>query len=56
MARIAYDEGDARAFEATRQLAGDGLHAWQDAVARHLGPALDTFPAVGADLRGTFGP
>jgi SAM-dependent methyltransferase len=39
MARIAYDEGDARAFEATRQLAGDGLHAWRDAVARHLGPA-----------------
>jgi ubiquinone/menaquinone biosynthesis C-methylase UbiE len=38
MARIAYDEGDAAAFEANRHLSDDGLAAWQEAIARHLDP------------------
>jgi ubiquinone/menaquinone biosynthesis C-methylase UbiE len=38
MARIAYDEGDAAAFEAARHISGRGLDAWRDAVARHLEP------------------
>ncbi|WBB78050.1 methyltransferase domain-containing protein [Micromonospora sp. WMMD882] len=38
MARIAYDDTDAAAFEATRHLADDGLSAWREAVARHLDP------------------
>src|SRR5687768_14954607 len=38
MARIAYDETDAAAFEATRHLGGEGLGAWREAVGRHLRP------------------
>lgn len=38
MARIAYDDGDAAAFEATRHLSGEGLGAWREAIGRHLGP------------------
>ncbi|MFE9873844.1 class I SAM-dependent methyltransferase [Micromonospora sp. NPDC005686] len=38
MARIAYHDADAEAFAATRHLTDDGLTAWRDAVARHLGP------------------
>jgi ubiquinone/menaquinone biosynthesis C-methylase UbiE len=38
MARIAYDEGDAAAFEATRHLSGEGLGAWREAVGRHIEP------------------
>jgi ubiquinone/menaquinone biosynthesis C-methylase UbiE len=38
MARIAYDEGDAAAFETNRHLSGDGLDAWREAIGRHLDP------------------
>lgn len=38
MARIAYDNADAAAFEATRHLTDDGLSAWREAVTRHLDP------------------
>ncbi|MEN3307184.1 MAG: hypothetical protein V7603_3386 [Micromonosporaceae bacterium] len=38
MARIAYDEADAAAFEAGRQVTRDGLVGWRDAVARYLDP------------------
>ncbi|GIF63207.1 hypothetical protein Ais01nite_12420 [Asanoa ishikariensis] len=38
MARIAYDDADAAAFEAARHLTDDGLAAWRTAVARHLSP------------------
>ena len=38
MARIAYDEGDAAAFEANRHLPGEGLSAWREAIGRHLDP------------------
>jgi SAM-dependent methyltransferase len=38
MARIAYDDRDAAAFEANRHLADDGLVAWRDAVVRYLDP------------------
>jgi ubiquinone/menaquinone biosynthesis C-methylase UbiE len=38
MARIAYDNTDAAAFEATRHLTDDALTAWQEAVTRHLRP------------------
>ncbi|GAA3260273.1 class I SAM-dependent methyltransferase [Dactylosporangium siamense] len=38
MARIAYDEGDAAAFETNRHLSDEGLHAWREAVGRHLEP------------------
>ncbi|WP_326999943.1 class I SAM-dependent methyltransferase [Dactylosporangium sp. NBC_01737] len=38
MARIAYDEGDAAAFETNRHLSGEGLGAWREAVGRHLDP------------------
>jgi SAM-dependent methyltransferase len=41
MARIAYDEGDAVAFEAGRHVPVEGLSAWRDAIARHLGPQAD---------------
>ncbi|MEU6020072.1 methyltransferase domain-containing protein [Micromonospora sp. NPDC047134] len=38
MARIAYDEADAAAFEANRHLTDDGLAAWRAAAVRHLDP------------------
>src|SRR5690348_13266295 len=38
MARIAYDERDAAAFEANRHVDDDGLTGWREAVARHLDP------------------
>ncbi|MFC5003909.1 class I SAM-dependent methyltransferase [Dactylosporangium cerinum] len=38
MARIAYDEGDAAAFETNRHLSDEGLHAWREAIGRHLEP------------------
>ena len=38
MARIAYDDGDAAAFETNRHLSGEGLSAWREAVGRHLDP------------------
>jgi ubiquinone/menaquinone biosynthesis C-methylase UbiE len=38
MARIAYDEGDAAAFETNRHLNEDGLGAWREAAGRHLQP------------------
>ncbi|MEU8421147.1 class I SAM-dependent methyltransferase [Micromonospora sp. NPDC048835] len=38
MARIAYGNADAAAFEATRHLTDDGLSAWREAVTRHLDP------------------
>jgi len=38
MARIAYDEASAAAFEAARHVAREGLTAWREAVARHLDP------------------
>ncbi|WP_027661425.1 class I SAM-dependent methyltransferase [Salinispora fenicalii] len=38
MARIAFDDADAAAFEATRHLTDDGLSAWREAVTRHLAP------------------
>jgi SAM-dependent methyltransferase len=38
MARIAYDDADARAFAATRQLADAQAGAWRDAVRRQLRP------------------
>ncbi|MGW3603324.1 class I SAM-dependent methyltransferase [Micromonospora sp. NPDC005161] len=41
MARIAYDNADAAAFEATRHLTDDGLSAWREAVTRHLDPRAD---------------
>ncbi|MFC5924600.1 class I SAM-dependent methyltransferase [Micromonospora vulcania] len=41
MARIAYDNADAAAFEATRHLTDDGLTAWREAVSRHLGARTD---------------
>jgi SAM-dependent methyltransferase len=38
MARIAYDDQDAAAFEAGRHIADDGLVAWRKAARRHLHP------------------
>lgn len=38
MARIAYDDGDAAAFEAGRHLGGEGLDVWRQAVRRHYDP------------------
>jgi ubiquinone/menaquinone biosynthesis C-methylase UbiE len=38
MARIAYDNAAAAAFQASRELALDGLSAWRAAVGRHLAP------------------
>ncbi len=38
MARIAYDDRDASAFEAGRHIAEEGLAAWREAVTRHLKP------------------
>jgi len=38
MARIAYDDHDAAAFEATRHLAAAGLTAWRAAIAAQLQP------------------
>ncbi|MEU4243680.1 methyltransferase domain-containing protein [Actinoplanes sp. NPDC026619] len=38
MALIAYDQGDAAAFEATRHLSDDGLAGWRAAITRHLDP------------------
>lgn len=38
MARIAYDDRDAAAFAATRELADDGVAEWRRAVTRHLAP------------------
>jgi SAM-dependent methyltransferase len=37
MARMAYDDRDAAAFEAGRHIAEEGLADWRAAVARHLG-------------------
>jgi SAM-dependent methyltransferase len=42
MARIAYDDRDAAAFEATRHIAASGLTAWRAAVTRHLAPGTGT--------------
>ena len=39
MARISYDESTAAAFKAVRELPGDGLLGWRDAVGRWLRPA-----------------
>jgi len=36
MARIAYDDRDAAAFEANRHVDDDGLTGWREAVARHV--------------------
>ncbi len=38
MARIAYNDTEAAAFEANRHLTDDGLAAWRAAVIRHLAP------------------
>ncbi|OKI49613.1 class I SAM-dependent methyltransferase [Micromonospora sp. CB01531] len=38
MARIAYDDEAAAAFEATRHIPDQGLAAWRAAVTRHLDP------------------
>jgi len=38
MALIAYDNADAAAFQATRQLGDDALGAWREAITRHLDP------------------
>ncbi|MEV6694664.1 methyltransferase domain-containing protein [Micromonospora sp. NPDC051196] len=38
MARIAYNNVDAAAFEANRHLTDDALAAWRAATIRHLGP------------------
>jgi ubiquinone/menaquinone biosynthesis C-methylase UbiE len=38
MALIAYDNADADAFQATRQLTGDALTPWREAISRHLDP------------------
>jgi SAM-dependent methyltransferase len=38
MARIAYDDRDAAAFEADRHVPEQGLADWREAVARHLCP------------------
>lgn len=38
MARIAYDDTDAAAFETARHVADDGLTAWRTALTRHLDP------------------
>jgi SAM-dependent methyltransferase len=38
MALIAYDEADAAAFEATRQLGDDALGAWRAAIIRYVDP------------------
>lgn len=35
---MVYGEGEASAFEATREIAHEGLAGWRDAVARHLAP------------------
>lgn len=40
MARIAYDEHDAAAFDIGRHIAEEGLLAWREAVARHLSPGV----------------
>jgi SAM-dependent methyltransferase len=42
MARIAYNDHDAAAFEATRHLPDQGLAAWRTAVAKHLDPRPGT--------------
>jgi SAM-dependent methyltransferase len=42
MARIAYDDNDAAAFEAARHLPDEGLGAWREAVARQLAPRPGT--------------
>jgi SAM-dependent methyltransferase len=42
MSRIAYDDHDAAAFKATREIAEQGLGAWREAVARHLNPGPGT--------------
>ncbi|GAA2591045.1 hypothetical protein GCM10010399_21790 [Dactylosporangium fulvum] len=42
MARIAYNNHDAAAFEATRHLSDQGLAAWREAVTRHLDPRPGT--------------
>lgn len=42
MARIAYDGNGAAAFEAARHLPDEGLTAWREAVARHVGPRPGT--------------
>ena len=38
MARIIYDDAAAAAFQASRELAPDGLGEWRAAIARHLAP------------------
>jgi SAM-dependent methyltransferase len=42
MALIAYDDGDAAAFEAARHIPPAGLMAWKAAVARYLNPHSGT--------------
>jgi SAM-dependent methyltransferase len=39
MARISYDEQTATAFKAVREVPGDGLSEWREAVRRHLRPS-----------------
>src|SRR5829696_5639766 len=39
MARISYDEQTAAAFKAVREVPGDGLSEWREAVRRHLRPS-----------------
>ncbi len=41
-ASIRYDEAEAAAFQAARQLPRDGLAHWREAVARHLAPRPGT--------------
>jgi SAM-dependent methyltransferase len=42
MARIAYDDDDAAAFEGSRHVSDPGLAAWREAVSRHLDPRPGT--------------
>src|SRR5579884_3491880 len=42
MARIAYDEQTAAAFETARDLPRGGLSEWREAVRRHFRPTPDT--------------
>jgi SAM-dependent methyltransferase len=39
MARITYDDQTAAAFKAVREIQGDGLGHWRDAIQRHLSPS-----------------
>ena len=42
MARISYDEQTAAAFKAVREIPGDVLSGWREAVRRHLRPSQGT--------------